>query len=99
MNDRSSSKAVNRRSFPLFGSRSACSTRSVLRSWLLYFVLLSACLFPGCEREERPLMVQPPSAEAASLPQLSDLAPGPQHNKAQSVSNPDENNSWMMAEG
>ncbi|PYI71263.1 MAG: cytochrome C, partial [Verrucomicrobia bacterium] len=64
-----------------------------------YFLVLLPFLFFSCEREERTLVVQPPSAQEASLPQVSDLAPGPQHNKAPSVPNPDENNSWMMAEG
>ena len=64
-----------------------------------FFLILLPVLLSSCEREQRTLVVQPPSAEEASLPQVSDLAPGPQHNKAPSVSNPDENNSWMMAEG
>ena len=74
-------------------------TQSFVRSCMPYFLVLLPFLFFSCEREERTLVVQPPSAQEASLPQVSDLAPGPQHNKAPSVSNPDENNSWMMAEG
>src|SRR5215216_4071307 len=70
----------------------------LLRFWFLYFLLLPFLLF-SCEREERPLVVQPPSAQQASLQQVSDLVPGPQHNRAPPVPNPDENNSWMMAEG
>ena len=75
------------------------STQIFLRICFLFFLVLLPVLLSSCEREQRTLVVQPPSAEEASLPQVSDLAPGPQHNKAPSVSNPDENNSWMMAEG
>ena len=77
----------------------AHSTQSFVRSSVPYFLGLLPFLFFSCEREERTLVVQPPSAQEASLPQVSDLAPGPQHNKAPSVPNLDENNSWMMAEG
>jgi cytochrome c oxidase cbb3-type subunit 3 len=73
--------------------------KSLLRWCISYIVLAPGLLLFSCEREERPLLVQPPSAEEASLPQESDLVPGPQHNKAPSVPNPGENNSWMMAEG
>jgi cytochrome c oxidase cbb3-type subunit III len=74
-------------------------TGTLLRSCFPFFLIVSAALLFSCEREERALVVQPPSAEAASLPQVSDLAPGPQHKTASSVPNPDENNSWAMAEG
>jgi len=70
-----------------------------LRSCFSYYAFASVFLLSSCEREKRILVVQPPSAEEASLPQVSDLVPGPEHNKAPSVANPDENNSWMMAEG
>jgi cytochrome c oxidase cbb3-type subunit III len=74
-------------------------TMNFLSSCFPYFILLFLFLFLSCEREERTLVVQPPSAEEASLPQVSDLAPGPEHKSAPSVPNPDENNSWAMAEG
>ena len=75
------------------------STSKFLRCCFHYFLLISGFLLLSCEREERTLVVQPPSAEEASLPQVSDLAPGPGHKTAPSVPNPDENNSWAMAEG
>jgi cytochrome c oxidase cbb3-type subunit III len=75
------------------------STFFILRSCFPYSLFLFSFLLFSCEREQRTLVVQPPSAEQASLPQLGDLAPGPQHNKAPSVPNPDENNSWAMSEG
>src|SRR5436305_10111779 len=78
----------------------ARSTLSLLlRFCFPCFLFLAASVLLSCEREERTLVVQPPSAEQASLPQVSDLAPGPQHNKPPSVPNPDENNSWAMSEG
>lgn len=86
-----------RRSFEPHGA--ALRTRAFRRFCFAWVLLLSALVFSSCEREERALVVQPPSAEQASLPQVSDLAPGPQHKKPPSVPNPDENNSWAMAEG
>jgi len=73
--------------------------QSVLCSCAPCFLFLFLFLLFSCEREQRTLVVQPPSAEEASLQQMSDLAPGPQHDKAPSAPNPAENNSWMMAEG
>lgn len=73
--------------------------KTLLGTCLPYSLLLPVLLLFSCEREERPLVVQPPLAQDASLPQISDLVPGPKHNKGPSVANPDENNSWMMAEG
>lgn len=99
MNQPGRSKGIVGQPFRLPVRRNACHTNLCLCLCFPYFLLLLSCLLLGCEREERPLVVQPPSAEAASLPQVSDLIPGPQHNKAPSVSNSDENNSWMMSEG
>jgi cytochrome c oxidase cbb3-type subunit III len=64
-----------------------------------HFLVLLPFLVFGCEREQRALVIQPPSAQEVSLPQVGDLVPGPQHSKAPSAPNPDENNSWAMAEG
>src|SRR3954452_15814203 len=75
------------------------STFFVLRSCFPYSLFLFSFLLFSCEREQRTLGVEPPSAEQASLPQVGDLAPGPQHNKAPSAPNPDENNSWARSEG
>ena len=99
MNDEIRSKGVIGESLRLPGRRSACPTEFFLRSGFTYFLVSFSFLLASCEREQRPLVLQPPSAQEASLQQLSDLAPGPQHNKARSLANPDENNSWMMAEG
>jgi cytochrome c oxidase cbb3-type subunit 3 len=60
---------------------------------------LLAIVFASCEREQRALVVQPPSAQQALAQQMSDLAPGPAHKKLPTVRNPDENNAWAMSEG
>jgi cytochrome c oxidase cbb3-type subunit III len=99
MNQELGETGIVGRLLPLAGRRSACPTKAFLRSCFPYSLFLVPFLLFSCEREERPLTMQPPSAQEASLTQVSDLAPGPQHNKASSVPNPDENNSWMMAEG
>jgi cytochrome c oxidase cbb3-type subunit 3 len=61
--------------------------------------LLLVFAFASCEREQRALVVQPPSAQQALAQQMSDLAPGPEHKKLPTVRNPDENNAWAMSEG
>jgi len=77
----------------------ARSILNFLLSCFPYCLFLLPFLFLSCEREQRPLVVQPPSAQKALVQQMTDLAPGPEHNKPASVPNVDENNSWMMSEG
>jgi len=77
----------------------ARSTLNFLCSCFPYCLFLVPFLFVSCEREQRTLVVQPPSAQEALVQQMTDLAPGPEHNKPPSVPNVDENNSWMMSEG
>jgi cytochrome c oxidase cbb3-type subunit III len=67
-----------------------------MKPWLC---LLLAIVLVGCKREQRVLVVQPPSAQQAADHQVSDLAPGPEHKKMPVTRNPYENNAWAMSEG
>jgi cytochrome c oxidase cbb3-type subunit III len=87
------------RCYPCHARQTTRSIKTLLLSCFPYFLFFSALLLWSCEREKRVLVVQPPSAQEASLPQVSDLVPGPEHKTVPSVANPDENNSWAMAEG
>jgi cytochrome c oxidase cbb3-type subunit III len=77
----------------------ARATQTFLRSCFFNFLVLFLFFLFSCEREQRTLVLELPSAEEASLQQMSDLAPGPKHKKVRSLPNPDENNSWAMSEG
>src|ERR1044072_6033836 len=63
------------------------------------WLLLLAMAVASCEREQRALVVQPPSAQQSGAQQMSDLVPGPQHRKLPAVPKPHENNAWAMSEG
>lgn len=84
---------------PNGAQRLARPTQKFLHSCFPYCLVLLPLLLFSCEREQRALVVQPPSAQQPLLRQMSDLAPGPKHREVPSVANPDENNSWSMAEG
>jgi cytochrome c oxidase cbb3-type subunit 3 len=71
----------------------------LLRSCFPYLLIVLPFFLFSCKREQRTLVVQPPSAEQTSLQQMSDLAPGPKHRRVPAIPNPDENNSWAMSEG
>ena len=62
-------------------------------------LIMLVILITACEREQRSLIAQPPSAQQTADRQLSDLAPGPDHTKATPVANADEGNAWAMSEG
>jgi cytochrome c oxidase cbb3-type subunit 3 len=98
MNREGLSKGIVRQTHQLPRKRSACPTE-FLHDRAHCLLLVSALLLFSCEREALTLVVKPPTAEEASLPQVSELAPGPHHKTVPSVPNPDENNSWAMAEG
>ena len=99
MNKVTGRKGMGGQRLRLPGRRTVLPAEFFLRSSVSYLLFLSACLLSSCEREKRTLVVQPPSAREMLLPRVTDLVPGPQHDKGPSVPNPDENNSWMMAEG
>src|SRR3954453_6897232 len=84
---------------PNGAQRLARPTEKFLHSCFPYCLVLLPLLLFSCEREQRALVVQPPSAQQPLLRQMSDLAPGPKHREVPSVANSDENNSWSMAEG
>jgi cytochrome c oxidase cbb3-type subunit III len=80
--------------------RAARSTSNfLLLSYVTSSLFLGVSLLSSCKREQRVLVVQPPSAQQPLLQQMSDLAPGPKHRQVPSLPNPDENNSWSMSEG
>jgi cytochrome c oxidase cbb3-type subunit III len=97
--NRGCSKAIAGQCQQFPARRSVSVTGLLLHCCSYWFLFVSAFLLFSCEREERTLVIKPPSAQQASLPQVSDLVPGPNHKTAPSVPNPDENNSWAMAEG
>ena len=61
-------------------------------------LLLALALTAGCERELRPLTVEPPAADRALGARLTDLQPGPPTGDVHAA-NAYERNAFMMNEG
>ena len=73
--------------------------KNFVRSCFLYLLFLLPFLFFSCIREHADFRVKPPSAEKASLSQVSDLGPGGQHSQRRPCRIPTKKISWMMNEG
>jgi cytochrome c oxidase cbb3-type subunit 3 len=59
----------------------------------------AACVLAGCEREDRPLRMQPSSISPPSTIRMSTLYPGPNPPPSAAGANPYEASAYMVSEG